>query len=457
MSAKSISVYKKVTVWLLFTIVFIFIRHDKLDISAASNGARGTFGTLADEPAESVLRGPWSGAITSSSVCVKAQIAKAGAKSRLIVSKTDDFLNPIYSEIDTALEVNDLVVSFQINRLEPDTLYHYAIEVDGKRDDGKKGQFKTFSDNPMSFSFAYGACQKTGADHRTYKTILKKNPLFFMNIGDFHYQDIGVNDRKLYRETYHANLDSPSQADLYRCVPFIYIWDNHDYSAPNHCDSSSPSKEAACLTYQEYVPHYPLPAGKGNVPIYQTFTVGRVKFILMDLYSERSPKNVPKNKKSILGLNQKLWLKQELLQSKGKYPLLFLISTSVWSNAPSSWGGFLEEKREIADFIKENQITGVCILSADIHALAADDGTHSDFATNKGAPIPVCYAAPLAQYGKIAGGPYSQGSYVPVANEGCFGWVTVRDREEQIDVEYSGRNDQDQEKVSLKFSVPVHK
>ncbi len=431
---------------LFLAIVFVFFGFSKIDLSTAS-----------DEPTAFVSHGPWSGAITSSSAWVKAQLAKAGAKSRLVLSKIDDFSNPIYSEIDTALEINDFVVSFRMNGLEPNTLYHYAIEVDGKRDDRKQGQFKTFSDNPMSFSFAYGACQKAGANHQIYKTILKKNPLFFMNIGDFHYQDIAVNDRKLYREAYHANLDSPNQAELYLHIPFIYIWDNHDFGPPNNWDSSSPSKEAAYLTYQEYVPHYPLATGKGNVPIYQSFTVGRVKFILMDLYSERSPKSVPKDKKSILGLDQKAWLKQELLQSKGKYPLLFLISTSTWSNAPNSWGGFPEERREIADFIKENQITGLCILSGDIHALAADDGSNSDFATNKGAPIPVCHAAPLAQYGKTAGGPYSQGQYVPAVNEGCFGWVTVNDHEEKIDVEYSGRNDQDQEKISLKFSVPVRK
>jgi hypothetical protein len=35
----------------------------------------------------------------------------------------------------------------------------------------------------------------------------------------------------------------------------------------------------------------------------------------------------------------------------------------------------------IADFIKTNQIHGVCILHGDSHMLAADDGTNSDYAT----------------------------------------------------------------------------
>lgn len=35
--------------------------------------------------------------------------------------------------------------------------------------------------------------------------------------------------------------------------------------------------------YQKYFPHYPLPAGQGNVPIYQAFTVGRIRIIMTDL------------------------------------------------------------------------------------------------------------------------------------------------------------------------------
>ena len=64
--------------------------------------------------------------------------------------------------------------------------------------------------------------------------------------------------------------------------------------------------------------------------------------------------------------------------------------------------------------------------------------------------------APLDQDSSIKGGPYSQGVYKPMPGEGCFGYVQVRDSGGPIEVRYSGRNYLGQEKLALKFSVPVH-
>jgi hypothetical protein len=119
------------------------------------------------------------------------------------------------------------------------------------------------------------------------------------------------------------------------------------------------------------------------------------------------------------------------------------------------WSVYATERREIADFIKQHQIRGVCILHGDAHMLGADDGTHSDYATGGGAPIPVLAAAPLDQHASIKGGPYSQGVYAPRKNEGCFGLVKVKDEGDKISVVYSGRNYLDEEKISLRFDVPV--
>ena len=87
--------------------------------------------------------------------------------------------------------------------------------------------------------------------------------------------------------------------------------------------------------------------------------------------------------------------------------------------------------------------------------LAADDGSHADFATGGGAPIPVMCAAPLDQEPSLKGGPYSQGVYRAKKGEGCFGLVTVTDEGGPISVRFSGRNNKDEEKISLEFSVAV--
>ncbi len=121
------------------------------------------------------------------------------------------------------------------------------------------------------------------------------------------------------------------------------------------------------------------------------------------------------------------------------------------------WSAFSTERREIANFIKANRIQGLCILHGDSHMLAADDGSNTDYATGGGAPIPLMAAAPLDQNPSMKGGPYSQGVYRVRDKEGesAFGLMTVTDKGTHIDVVFSGRNNKDEEKISLKFSVPA--
>jgi hypothetical protein len=87
--------------------------------------------------------------------------------------------------------------------------------------------------------------------------------------------------------------------------------------------------------------------------------------------------------------------------------------------------------------------------------IAADDGSNADYATGGGAPTPVMCGGPLDQDPSLKGGPYSQGVYKMSKGESGFGWMRVDDRGDRIDVTYSGRNHRNEEKISLKFSVPA--
>ena len=63
---------------------------------------------------------------------------------------------------------------------------------------------------------------------------------------------------------------------------------------PNNSSGLSPNQNGyiACQSearhaYQSYVPHYPLSFGQGDTLISQSFNIGRIKFILTDLRSEK--------------------------------------------------------------------------------------------------------------------------------------------------------------------------
>jgi prolyl oligopeptidase len=528
-----------------------------------------------------VSRGPWSGGVTPNSAIVKAKVARDGMKTRLLVSRNALLTSPIQTQPVVSETNNNNVVAFTVENLEPNTQYYYALEVNGRIDRKKRGEFKTFPPpGPASFEMAFASCGRTGSTRDVYDRIREHHPLFYMNMGDLHYSDIKTNRPSLFRAAYDAVLASPQQGDLYRAVPFVYMWDDHDYGG-NNANKKSTTHKAARDTYDEYVPHYPFANAHEEAPIYYSFVVGRVKFILTDLRSDRDdPKDKDDVKKSIMGDTQKKWFKDELLAANGKYPLICWMSSVPWigekgkspyrrirtnewgfihhtnlvgrtnrtgtveaaeeaekattnavesaegaepddandttetkvadagkTNAPTvvstnrtqtaansrargngggrgtgggrgnggrggtgrggtnnaagadedHWSAYTTERREIANFIKSNHIQGVCILHGDSHMLAADDGSNTDYATGGGAPLPLMCAAPLEQNPSLKGGPYSQGVYRVRDKEGesGFGLLTVSDKGTHIDVVFSGRNNKDEEKISLKFSVPA--
>jgi len=395
----------------------------------------------------------WSGGVSSSSVVVKAKLTD-DFNVRLVLSTQADFSNLVYSDTSSALQQkNNRIVTFSFSGLSPDTRYYYAVVLSDSLVLSKSGSFTTFPEQAKSFSFAFSSCASTASNSLVFETIQNQQPLFFLHAGDFHYENINSDNIGIYRETYETVLSSQRQSDLYRSTSIAYTWDDHDYG-PGDSDSTYYGRKTARLSYQEYVPHYPLVAGSGDVPIYQAFSVGRVRFILTDNRSKKAPfDEEDRAGKSILGKEQKAWLKQELLQSNNVYPVIFWVNSVPWIGTTGSdgWHGYTFERREIANFIKDNDIKGIIMLSGDAHMLAIDDGTNSDYADNGGAEFPVFHAAALDRRGSVKGGPYSHGTF---PGKGHFGFVTISDSGgSNVDVSLSGRDSLNSEVVSLDVSL----
>ncbi len=399
----------------------------------------------------------WSGAVTPNSAQVKARMENDGSV-RLAVSTNSNLSSPSFSDsVSANLSDNFRVATLNIDGLQRDTVYYYAIEFDGNIDSSTVGKLKTFPAGSGSFKFACSSCAQPGSNNAVFDIIREREPLFFLHMGDLHYKNIGVNDLASFRSGYTETLALSKQANLFRNIPIVYMWDDHDYG-PNDSDSTAPGKEASRLTYQEFTPHYPLPAGSGNVPIYHAFSVGRVRFIVSDLRSERDTVSKPDDaNKTMMGSAQKAWFKNELLDAKNVYkaPVIFWVSTMPYltSSGADDWSHFQTERTEIANFIKDNAISGMHILSGDAHMLAQDDGRNSDYASGGGAPIPIFQASPLNSPGSFKGGPYSVGNF-PYANDGRgqFGQIEIDDDGgSRVDVRLIGYREND-EMLRMEFS-----
>ena len=370
----------------------------------------------------------WSGALTDTSARVNARISSNGS-TRIVWSALSDMSTPVYSTTFIPLDTfSNWTGSYFISGLIKDTRYYYAIEIDGSIDLGFIGTFKTVKVNePYSFSFVASACSPLGNNSAVFDSIRLKDPTFFFITGDFFYADISTNLVTPYRSAYNQTLTLSNHFNLYKNVPIVYMWDDHDFG-PNNSNSLSPSRSAAISSYKENVPHYPLAAGVGEQPIYQAFTIGRVRFIASDLRSAK----IPGSPGTMMGATQLNWFKQELIFAKNNNLVIvwmssvpFISDDPTIADASDNWAAYKEERKDISDFIVANGIKNIFILSGDAHMLAIDDGTNSDYSsTGNSADIPVFQAAALGSSGSFKGGPYSHGSF---QGSGQYGLINVID------------------------------
>jgi hypothetical protein len=312
----------------------------------------------------------------------------------------------------------------------PDTDYFYGIEVAGvlRTDELSRGRFRTFPLGRGSFRLAFGSCGDfRHADQSAYAEILQQRPLLFINMGDLHYSDTNSTVAEEYRVNYDNVLTHPVQSALYRGVPLAYMWDDHDYCG-NDSDGTAIGRDTARAAYKERVPHYPLGPTGGTLG--QAFTIGRVRVIMTDLRSASSSSDLKETaSKTRMGTAQKTWFKQELINARdGGFPLVLWVNPDPWIGPAAlgddSWAGHSTERTEIANFIRDNQINNLVVLSGDMHGLAYDDGTNSDYATGGGAPLTILHAAALTSSPSLKGGPYSGGA-IPGSQQ--FGMLEIYD------------------------------
>ncbi|MBI5691400.1 MAG: alkaline phosphatase D family protein [Verrucomicrobia bacterium] len=372
-------------------------------------------GSAWGQPDSLFIGGVWVGNVTPTSATVSIRLVAPNLRVRLQVSRSEALGAAVYSSVATTATATGNTVKLTVQGLVPDTDYFYGIEVGGalRTEVASRGRFRTFPLGRASFRVAFASCGDFRAANQTaFPAIVAEKPLLFIHTGDLHYSDTNSTVADEYRYNYDNVLDHRAQAQLFRSMPVVYMWDDHDFSG-NDSDTNALGRDVARAVYRERVPHYPLGATGGTVG--QAFTVGRVRFVMTDLRSAASTPTLRDSaSKTKMGSAQKAWFKQELINARDNgFPLIVWVCPDPWIGSTSpgdgGWYDYATERREIANFIRDNQINNLAVIAGDMHALAYDDGTNSDYATGGGAAFPVLHAAALTQEGSIKGGPYSGG------------------------------------------------
>ena len=377
----------------------------------------------------------WSGALTPHSLRVNVRVNAITDSVRLVVCEAPCNGDQQYSAYTVADSAHDFVAALEMNGLIADRPYSYRFEVNGALDTSstRVGRFTTPRDGPASYAFVVGSCNSNGA-HPVWQAMRDKHPLFFLNIGDLHYRDPNSTDIDVHRDPYRVDVLSRSpMKDLLHDMPIAYVWDDHDFCG-NGSDAGNTGRANAARAYRDYVPHYPL---HDPIGVHQSFTIGRVRFILSDLRSGKSPA-------SMMDIEQFLWLQDEFRYARDHQLIAAWVSPLTWNSVdfPENWGSQPAERQAIADFLYNEGVENLFIMCGDAHMLAIDDGANADFSTAQSHQYhyPILQAAAIARGGSYKGGTFNQGGYFPNPDlqHGQFGEVIVDDDGEQVCITFKG-------------------
>jgi hypothetical protein len=397
--------------------------------------------------AQDLVKHFWSGALTAGSIRVNVMVDTLCTSIRLVVDDDPQWASPLYSDPGIITDTTGGMVHLGLSGLDPGTQYGYRFEVNGTLDTigSHTGRFRTPDEGPMDFTFVVGSCNSDG-NHPVWQGMASPDPLFFVSTGDLHYGDPSGSDLEAHRNAYmnEVYLKPPMMGLMHR-TPIAYVWDDHDFCG-DLSSAASVGKASAARAFREHVPHYPL---VDDTAVYQAFTIGRVRFILSDMRSE-------KTESGMMSDGQYAWLKAELLQARDS-GLVVCWATSLTWNAigyPENWGSQPEERTTLSDWMRANAIRDLFILCGDAHMLAIDDGANGDFSTGQDSPYryPIFQAAAIDRGGSYKGGTFNQGGYFPNPSDryGQFGEVVVTDDGADVCITFNGwRTDSMSANVSL--------
>ncbi len=327
--------------------------------------------------AELSVMGPIVGDVTDSSALIWA---RANREALLSVEygtepelRTSQFTEPVRLTAD-----RDFTAKVLLEGLAPHTRYFYRVHVQGAIPSrpfvSAIGQFLTALDEdqwePVTFAVS-GDAGEAYQPFRLFDAVRAQRPDFFLFLGDTIYADQGPGPRAKtldeYRLKYQGNRkDAPFQR-LTRETSLYVIWDDHEIA--NNANRTHPRLPIARRAFLEYWPIREESADGAR--LYRSFRWGRVlELFVLDCRQYRSPQGEEDGPaKTMLGAEQKAWLKAALLASPASFKFI-ATSVPLKHHTRDSWEGYRTERREILEFIRVHRLSNVIVLSADVHYAA---------------------------------------------------------------------------------------
>lgn len=323
------------------------------------------------------------------------------------VAADSSFLNVVQSGTIVTDSTKDWTASVDVSNLNAYTTYYYRFQAPNGNYT-RKGRTRTAPaasgvSNVSHLRMAVASCSSVFSGFfNSYQQIAQRLDLdVVLHLGDYIYDFVDPDEeirvpqaypssptnKQEWRERHQYYLMDPDLRLARQMHPWIVIWDNHDTDYNGNLTEAEESRAA----FLEYVPMR-LVTPTDTKKIYRKFSYGNlVDIFMVDILLYRNIDNLPSGDPSILGDLQYNWLTTELQNSTAKWKLVgnqkMMCGWSV-ANIPTffpvtigngsvldtkSWDGFDAARDRLLDFIENNNIDNVMVLSGDAHVSMASD------------------------------------------------------------------------------------
>lgn len=230
---------------------------------------------------------------------------------------------------------------------------------------------------------AFGSCLDQKRPQPIWSAVIAAKPELMLMIGDNVYGDVHSIDARELVEAYRAQGRQPELAAARVAMPFLAVWDDHDYGINDAGRGFALKAESAQLFASFWQ------IGEGELPregTYRSVMLGpegsRVQVILLDTRSFRSDLKLagvsfphwgryePDGDagKTMLGDAQWAWLAAELKRPAELRLVVSSIQVLAEGHGFERWGNLPTERARLAKVIADSGALGVVLLSGDRHA-----------------------------------------------------------------------------------------
>lgn len=216
------------------------------------------------------------------------------------------------------------------------------------------------------YKFAFGSCNKQNMMQEMWYNVVEEEPQLWIFLGDNIYGDSP--DTSVLRKKYTTLLEKESFMGLASRIPYIGIWDDHDYGV-NNGDSNFAAKKLSQQLFLDFMGVPAESARRRQRGIYTSYTFGEPdKMVKLFLLDTRYFRGKPDGNGDILGAEQWAWLEKEFKNSTARFNFI-CTSTQFLSDKKKSekWADYPQSKQKMLDLIRSTGISGVIFLSGDIH------------------------------------------------------------------------------------------